>query len=89
MNAAGVPSGPINTIDKVFADPQAKHLGLARELDADGRTVPYVAQPIVLSRTPSVLRSHPPEQGQHTDEVLREAGYDDDAIARLHETGAV
>ncbi|UFN49489.1 CoA transferase [Roseomonas sp. OT10] len=83
LNAAGVPCGPINSIDQVFADPQVQHLGMAQNLDADGREVAYVAQPFTLSRTPSQLTRHPPAAGEHTAEVLAEAGYSEEEIAAL------
>ena len=70
LNAVGVPCGPINSIDQTFAEPQVQHLGIAEEFD--GRR--YVGQPIVLSRTPSSVVSHPPARGEHTDEILKELG---------------
>ncbi len=88
LNAAGVPCGPINRIDEVFNDPQVKHLGIATPIDhpALGQ-VALVGQPVSLSRTPWALRRPTPEPGQHSDEVLRELGYDAEAIAELREQG--
>jgi formyl-CoA transferase len=84
LNEAGVPTGPINTIGEVFADPQVQHLGLAAPVESPVRgTISLVAQPIVLSRTPSTLAAPPPEAGQHTDEVLASLGYDAAAIAEF------
>ena len=72
LEAAGVPCGPVNTIDQVFDEPQARHRGLevtqARaDLSAPVRTV---ASPIRLSATPVAYDRPPPALGEHTDEVL-------------------
>jgi formyl-CoA transferase len=91
LNKAGVPCGPINTIDKAWDDPQIKHLGMAKKV-RHPKIGEYevVGQPIHLSRykQPETLRPTP-DQGQHTDEVLRDLGYDASAIAGLREKGVV
>ncbi|HTY69705.1 MAG TPA: CoA transferase [Alphaproteobacteria bacterium] len=84
FNEAGVPCGPIYSIDQVFADPQVRHLGIAQALDKVGKgPVEYVGQPVVLTRTPSHVAAHPPALGQHTDEVLHELGLDAATVEKL------
>ncbi|HEV7264301.1 MAG TPA: CaiB/BaiF CoA-transferase family protein [Falsiroseomonas sp.] len=84
LNEAGVPCGPIYKVDEMFADPQVQHLGIARKLNGGNKgEVAYVGQPIGLSRTPSSIVSHPPELGQHTDEILLDLGIDKAAIDDL------
>ena len=73
METAGVPCGPINTLDKVFDDPQVRARGLRIELPHPmAGTVPLVANPIRMSASPVSYRRAPPGLGEHTDEVLDE-----------------
>ncbi len=73
MEAAGVPCGPINTLDKVFDDAQVRARGLRIELPhAVAGTVPLVANPIRMSASPVAYRRAPPALGEHTGEVLDE-----------------
>jgi crotonobetainyl-CoA:carnitine CoA-transferase CaiB-like acyl-CoA transferase len=84
FNMAGVPCGPIYSIDQVFADPQVKHLAIAQKVaKRDGSALTVVGQPVALSRTPSAIAAAPPELGQHTDEVLGEFGFSASEIAAL------
>ena len=90
FNTIGVPCGPIYAIDQVFADEQVKHIGIAQAAKRpDGRDQTFVGQPVNLSRTPSKIVATPPEQGQHTDEVLKEFGFAENEIAELHKVQAV
>jgi crotonobetainyl-CoA:carnitine CoA-transferase CaiB-like acyl-CoA transferase len=90
FNDAGVPSGPIYAIDKVFDDPQVKHLAMAQKVDGKGkRKLTLVGQPVSLSRTPSHLAAPPPKLGQHTDAVLKDFGFSKREIKALHKAGAV
>jgi crotonobetainyl-CoA:carnitine CoA-transferase CaiB-like acyl-CoA transferase len=90
MNRAGVPCGPIYRINEVFADPQVQHLGIVQPVEHPslGR-LDLIGQAVTLSRTPSRLRNATPERGEHTDEVLRELGYDAETIARFRRDGVV
>lgn len=90
LNQVGVPAGPVYSMDQVFADPQVRHLGAtAQATTTGGKTCTYVTQPVHLDRTPGRVQAAAPECGEHTDEVLREAGYADDEIAQLRATGVV
>ena len=90
LNQAGVPCGPINNIDEVFADPQAKYSGIAQPVDHPLlRRIELVGQAVTLSGTPSQIRIPTPEAGQYTDTVLRELGYDEAAITALRSKGVV
>ncbi|WP_312147115.1 CaiB/BaiF CoA-transferase family protein [Brevundimonas sp.] len=72
LEAAGVPCGPVNTIDQVFEEPQALHRGLTVEQTRPDLAMPIrtVASPIRLSKTPVRYDAPPPKLGQDTEEVL-------------------
>jgi crotonobetainyl-CoA:carnitine CoA-transferase CaiB-like acyl-CoA transferase len=90
FNAAGVPCGPIYSIDQVFADEQVQHLGMAQHVPNDeNRHICLVSQPVTLSRTPSKMAARPPEFGEQTDEVLAEFGFAADEIAELRQRKVV
>lgn len=93
LEAAKVPCGPVNTIDRTFADPQVQARGMRIDLPhplAGEGTVPLIANPVKLSGTPVQYRHAPPTLGQHTDEVLAEIlGLSAEEIAAERERGAV
>jgi len=90
FNAAGVPCGPIYSIDQVFADAQVQHLGMAQHVPNDeNRQIQLVGQPVTLSRTPSKMAARPPEFGEQTEEVLAEFGFGNDEIKELRERKVV
>lgn len=87
----GVPGGPINSIDQVFADPQVEARGLVQTLDRkDGAHIRTVGFPVKLSKTPASYRSAPPQFAQDTDEVLKDAlELTANEIEALHANGTV
>ncbi len=90
LDGAGVPTGPILSIAEVFAHPQVRHRQMVAELDhpTAGR-IGQTGVPVKLSETPGRLRTPPPALGQHTDAILREAGYSDAEIATLRTDGVI
>ena len=90
LNEAGVPCGPVYTVDQVFADPQVKHLAMEPTVEhAKLGTYKVVGQPLHMSRTPQHMRNATPELGEHTEAVLAEIGYDGDAVAGLRQRNVI
>jgi crotonobetainyl-CoA:carnitine CoA-transferase CaiB-like acyl-CoA transferase len=92
LNGVGVPCGPINTIGEAFEDPQVKHLGMTRTAPHPTLgDVRLIRTPINLSAVaqPASFHHAAPDRGQHTDEILREFGYEAVEIERLREAGAI
>ena len=90
LEAAGVPSGPINDLDQVYADPQVRHRDMVVELDDPelGR-LRNIGIPVKLSRTPGRIRRRAPDLGEHTSEVLLQAGYSPEEVGGMVEAGVV
>ncbi|MGO9452964.1 MAG: CaiB/BaiF CoA transferase family protein [Candidatus Binataceae bacterium] len=90
LNAVGVPSGPILSIDQVFANPQVEHLAMAQTVESPhlGKLT-IVRSPTRLSRTPTALRRAAPISGADTDEVLKEYGYTPAEISAMRAQGVV
>ncbi len=90
INRAGVPGGPINTVDQIIADPQVQHLGMVPNVPhPDIPELQLAGIPIHLSRTPGAIQSSPPQLGEHTDEILDELGYAHEVVARLRQDNVV
>jgi crotonobetainyl-CoA:carnitine CoA-transferase CaiB-like acyl-CoA transferase len=90
LNAAGVPCGPVYSVPQMFEDLQVRHLQVSQQMTTpQGIERHYITQPVTLSRTPSTLMRSAPGWGEHTDELLNEAGYDEAAIEQLHAQGVV
>ncbi|MFN0090602.1 MAG: CaiB/BaiF CoA transferase family protein [Acidimicrobiales bacterium] len=85
INAAGVPAGPVLDLEQVFADPQVLHRHMLVELDGFKTT----GLPVKLSANPGRIERRPPRLGEHTDEVLAEAGLAASEIAGLRTAGTI
>jgi crotonobetainyl-CoA:carnitine CoA-transferase CaiB-like acyl-CoA transferase len=91
LTKAGVPSGPINSIDQTFAEPQVGHLGIAHRV-RHGKLgdIRVVGQPINLTKAPQPPEYRPtPDLGQHTDEIMASIGRDAKTIADLRARGVI
>ena len=92
LNAVGVPCGPIHNIGQAFEDPQVKHLRMTRPVRHRVLgSIDLLRSPINLSSVahPEQFHHAAPDPGEHSVELLRELGYDDDAIERLKTDGVV
>ncbi len=90
LNEAGIPCGPVYTIDQTFADPQVIHLGLAQPVDHPQLgSIDIIRNAVNLTRTPSQLDRAAPDRSQHTTEVLSGLGLDPDQIDALRADGVI
>jgi crotonobetainyl-CoA:carnitine CoA-transferase CaiB-like acyl-CoA transferase len=90
LDAAGIPAGPIRDIREAFDSPQAIATGARVRLeDPQLGRIDQVASPLGLAATPPSIRRAPPRLGEHSREILSEAGYDAAAIDRLAADGVI
>ncbi|MCB1687696.1 MAG: CoA transferase [Halioglobus sp.] len=90
LDAVGVPFGPVKTVREFADDPQAKHNRTIFDAEhPEAGTLRYVRYPGHLSETPAALYRHPPRLGEHSKDILREAGYSDAEIERLLESSVI
>ena len=91
LEKARVPAGPVLNLEQVLDDPQVKARELLRYVDHPGaaKPVPLADTAVRLSATPGGIRTRAAALGEHTDEVLREIGYNDGEIARFRAGGVV
>ena len=90
MEAAGLPAGPVLDILEMQADPQTRARGMIAEVDHPvAGPVRTLGHPINFSETPATIRRAAPLLGQHSREVLLEAGYEAAAIDAMVACGAV
>jgi formyl-CoA transferase len=81
----GVPCGPVNDIGQAVEDPHIQARGLFQDVDG----VRYLRTPVTMSETPVSIRGGAPAVGQHTREVLKEAGLPESQIAALEADGVI
>jgi crotonobetainyl-CoA:carnitine CoA-transferase CaiB-like acyl-CoA transferase len=90
LDAAGVPFGPVKTVREFAQDPQAQHNRTIFDAEhPEAGTMRYVRYPGHLSQTPAALYRHPPRLGEHSREILTEAGYTGQDIDALLASGVV
>lgn len=90
INGAGVPCGPVYSVDQTFADPQVQHLQIAQNVSHPKLgDIDVLGTPVTLTRTPGGVRMPTPELGEHTYHVLMELGYSETEIAGLQGEGTV
>jgi len=90
LNEAGIACGPINAIDQVFADPQVRRSGVVQTAQHPRLgAISLLGAPLTLSASEARIRTSAPDKGEHTDELLRAAGYGEAEIATLRKDGAI
>jgi crotonobetainyl-CoA:carnitine CoA-transferase CaiB-like acyl-CoA transferase len=85
---AGVPAGPVRSVSEALYNEQTEARGTVRTIKDGDREVPVVEHPLNFGSLTSGFRSAPPGLGEHTREVFRELGYDDERIDRMEREGA-
>lgn len=90
LDLAGCYWGRVQSVEEVVSDAQAAAIGAFSTVELpDGRTMRIVSSPVAFEGTPSAVRAGAPELGQHTEEILLEAGFGWEEIARLKDRGVL
>ena len=91
IHKAGVPAGPINTVDRALADPQVLAREMVVEIDGPAKDkIKVIGNPLKMEKTPADTFTRPPHLGEHTREVLTNVlGYSKEKIDALKQKGAI
>lgn len=86
----GLPIAKVKSVEEFIDDPQARHIECIKQYNTEEYGPVRVASyPADFSESPAVAKGIAPRAGEHTDEILREVGMDEDGIARLRHAGAI
>lgn len=90
LRGAGIPAGPVYTLDQVFADPQVQALKMVQEVTTDaGRSMRLIRGPVTVDGAPPPIHTAPPSLGQDTRTVLQSLGMPEDEVNELLRAGVV
>ena len=90
LNAAGVPCGPIYSIDQVFSDPQVQHLGIASPVKSEKLgDIKLVGSPVNITGVSKKIRTATADAGAHTDEILSSVGYSKEELQQMRAKGVI
>lgn len=89
MEAEDMFVAPVNTMEQAFTDPQTAHNNMVVRMDTPVGELGFLGVPYKLEKTPASVRTPPPLHGEHTDEVLRECGLNEEEVAQLREAKAI
>lgn len=87
LEAAGIPAGPVLSLQKVLNDPHVQAAEYLKPLEYPDmpHPAPVSEIPVTLSRTPAGIRNRPPTLGEHTDQLLSSLGYSSAEIEEFHQ----
>jgi crotonobetainyl-CoA:carnitine CoA-transferase CaiB-like acyl-CoA transferase len=90
VEEAGIPAGPVQSVEEALYNEQTEARGMVTEMDAPGREepIPVVEHPLNFDRADSGFEAPPPGLGEHNREVFRDLGYDDERIDEMAAAGA-